>query len=135
MIFTQAPKVLIFLVIKNIFLNYILTRSSLVTIIFFGASRINLVLFCLRLGSEIFLRSSLPFSQSFNILANEKFNQNSTLRLQLIRISRHSPSTDLLMWKMAKGGTEVYIFQTFFSKLPLWEEWKEEEKSKKVYAK
>ena len=114
MIFTQAPKVLIFLVIKNIFLNYILTRSRLVTIFFFRASPINLVLFYLRLGSEIFLRSSLPFSQSFNILANEIFNQNNTLCLQLIRISRDSPSTVLHMWKMAKGGTEMYIFRTFF---------------------
>ena len=51
------------------------------------------LLFRLKLGYKIFLRSGSSSSRSFNILANEKFNQNNTLRLQLNKISPHSPST------------------------------------------
>ena len=68
MIFTQAPEVLIFLVIKNIFLNYILTRSRLVTIFFFGASHFNLVLLypMQRVAEGIMFLTRPSVSQSFS---------------------------------------------------------------------
>ena len=49
-------------------------------------------------------------SQSFNILANEKFNQNSTLLLQWfsIKLSSHSPTAASHMRKMAKGESVNY---------------------------
>ena len=55
-------------------------------------------------------------SQSFNILPNEKFNQNSTLLLQWfsIKLSSHSPIATAHMRKMAKG-VSVHYYNIFWA--------------------
>ena len=68
------------------------TRSRSAAIFFLEVSHIELF-FRLKLGNDIFLRSSSSSSRSFNMLTNEKFNRNSTLYLQLIKISPQSSST------------------------------------------
>ena len=87
-----------------------------------GQSHINLI-FHLKLGIKIFLPSSLYSSRSSKILDNEKFIQNSTSRLQFIKISPHSTSTASNVRKMAKegGGAEVskWIFLQHFSNVTL----------------
>lgn len=60
--------------------------------------------FFLKLLNKIFLRSSSSSDLSFNVLANEKVSQNSTLHLQLIEISPHSQSTASHMRKIAWWG-------------------------------
>ena len=65
---TQTPDV--------IYILYIITSSRTTARFFVEASHIN-VFFRLKLGNEIFLLSSSSSSRSKNILAKEKFNQNS----------------------------------------------------------
>lgn len=81
--------------IKKIrYLTYIFSRCRWhCHFVSFKASHINMFCFFLKLLNKIFLRSSSSSYLSFNVLANEKINQNSTLHLQLIEISPHSQST------------------------------------------
>ena len=78
---------------------------------FFETSHINMFS-RLKLGNKIFLRSSSSSGRSFNNLPNEKINQNSTLRLQLIKISIQSLSTaSHLCKKWLNGGRRCIILE------------------------
>ena len=78
---------------------------------FCEASHINMFS-RLKLGNKIFLRSSSSSGRSFNNLPYEKINQNSTLRLQLIKISIQSLSTaSHLCEKWLNGGRRCIILE------------------------
>ena len=96
----QAPDAVNFSCnIRNISPTYIFTQCRLwpfcllcTHFVFFEASHINWFS-SLRLGNKVVLQPSSSSSLSFHMLANEKFNQNSTQCFQLIKIYPHSPST------------------------------------------
>ena len=107
--FAQESNVINVLV-KKIYTTLLYNRKGSIGSLFVLSKLVNQVV--LKLVNKSCLRSSSSSSRSLNIFANEKFNQNSTLRstlrLLLIKIYPYSLSTASRMRKVAKGETDSY---------------------------